>query len=334
MEVLLTGGTGFVGANVVRHLLQRGDRVRCLVRESSPTLCLSGLDVERTFASLFDVDELTQAMRGVEGVYHVAGIYDSSPQGQKRMHAIHVEATRNLCEAALRAGVRRLLLCSSSITVGFGSLNDPGDECRPVGDADAFYGRDVPLRWYYDSKCASESLVSSYLDKGLETVIVNPDYVVGAWDLKPTSGAMIVAMAKGWLPFYPSGGKCFVDADDCAEGHLAAMDRGRPGERYLLGNHNLPYKDFMEIIAQVTGRRAPAAPLPPLLVRMAGRMGAGLRRIRPGFLKGLDPEVLRSMGQERYRSGRKAQEELGLPQTPLEISVEKAWEWFVEHGYC
>lgn len=334
MKVLVTGGTGFIGANVVRHLLARGDEVRCVVRSSSPNLCLDGLDVARVQVDLTDGEGLRRALDGVEGVYHLAGVFDPSPQGRALMEAVHVDATRGLCDAALAAGVRRLVLCSSSVTVGFGSLSRPGDEDTPFEDLDAVYGVDGPLRWYYDTKLRSEQLARSYVGRGLETVIVNPDYIIGAWDIKPTSGALIVTMCKRWLPVYPRGGKCFQDADDCAEGHLLAMQRGTPGRRYLLGNENLSYRELMGMVAEVAGVRAPALPMPRALSEVAGLVGALGSRLDAHRFAGLDRYVLRSMAQVRYRSGRRAADELGVPRTPVREAIEKAVRWFRDHGMC
>jgi len=334
MKVIVTGGTGFIGANVVRHLLARGDEVVCLTRRTSPGLCLDGLDVTLAQVPLDDAEALKRALDGAEAVYHLAGTFDPGPGGRERMFGVHVEATRALCEASLAAGVRRLLLCSSSVTVGFGGLDDPGDEDSPMPQLDALYGTDGPLRWYHDSKLDAEALVRTYLERGLETVIVNPDYIIGAWDIKPTSGAMILAMCKRWLPVYPRGGKCFQDVDDCAAGHLLAFDRGTPGRRYLLGNENLSYRQFLGQAAEVIGRRPPALPLSRRLSEVAGVAGAGLQRLDAHRFAGLDRYVLRSMSQARYRSAARAHEELGVPRTPVVEAIEKAVRWFREHGYC
>lgn len=333
-KVLITGGTGFVGANVVRHLLARGDEVVCAVRASSPGLCLDGLDVQRTELDLFDSKSLTVQLKGFDGIYHCAGTFDPGPGGEKKMHAIHVDATRALCDASLKAGVRRLVLCSSSVTVGFGPRSRPGNEDTPIADLDGVYGSAGPLRAYHDTKLASEELARSYVDKGLETVIVNPDYVIGSWDIKPTSGAMILQMKKRGIPFHPVGGKCFVDADDCAAAHLGAMDHGVPGERYLLGNDNFSYKEFMALVAEVVGRRPPRFPLPRTVTWGLGQAGRVLTRVRPHSAAGFDPWVLHSMTQERYRSGDKARTVLGMPHTPLKQSVQKAVDWFERHGYA
>ncbi len=334
MRVFVTGGTGFVGANVVRALLNRGYAVRCLIRESSPRLCVEGLDVEFVEASLSDVDALAKAMDGCEAVQHVAGTYDSSPKGRERMRYIHVDATKHLMDAALMVGAQRFVVCSSSVTIGWGSLDAPGDEDTPIPNIDEVYGTNTALRAYYDSKIASEDLARQYAEQGLGAVIVNPDYVIGEWDVKPTSGAMIVNIAKHWVPVYPKGGKCFIGAKDCAEGHVLAMESGVAGQRYLLGIENHSYRTFMTKIADVVGRKPPAVPIPHLATRAAGLAGRVVARIDPHKATALDAQVLRSMQAQRYRTGRRALEELGMPHTPLEVSIERAYRWFKDHGYC
>ena len=334
MQVLVTGATGFLGANVVRHLLARGDRVRCLVRK--PNLLVQDLPVELVHAPLVprdrdELQELLRAVDGCEGIYHVAGVYDPGPEGRRHMRDVHVYGTRALCDAAVRTGARRLVLCSSSVTVGFGSRGQPGDEDTPL-DPTPVYGPDGALRTYHDTKAQAEQLATGW--GGVEVVVVNPDFVVGAWDVKPTSGQMIVSMARRWMPFYPRGGKCFVDADDAAIAHLQAMDRGQPGRRYLLGNENLSYREFMDLVAEVVGQRRPVLPLPDAALEAAGALAQWAGKLLPGRLSEVDRQVLRAMQQDRYRSGRRARDELGMPTTPIRASVEKAWQWFRDHGYC
>ncbi len=324
-KVFLTGATGFVGANVVRHLLARGDRVVCAVRK--PNLCVEGLDVELVTPSLTDEEALLRPMEGCDGVLHVAGIFDPGPGGAAAMWSLHVDATRALLAASRRLGIARFVTCSSSVTVGFGTKAAPGDEDTPI-DAVRAYGASGGLHDYYLSKLESERLT---IEAG--GVVVNPDYVLGAWDVKPTSGQLLVSVARRWVPFYPRGGKCFVDADDCAAGHLAALDRGRPGQRYLLGNWNLSYREFMALCARAAGTRAPSLPLPGALLRAAGAAGRVLQTVDAHRFVGLDRHVLLAMMQERYRSGRRSWDELGVPRTPMESTVEKSLRWFRDHGY-
>jgi dihydroflavonol-4-reductase len=334
LRVCVTGATGFIGANLIRALLDRGDTVRCLIR--APNRCVEGLDVELVTVPLVPADDaaadaLAAAIDGCEGIYHLAGLFDPSPGGIERMAAVHVDATQALVAAGKRAGARRMVLCSSSVTVGFGPMAAPGDE-DTVFDPGAIYGEAGPLRAYHDTKREAEEWVTA--QDQIEGVIVNPDFILGPWDVKPTSGQLIVSMARRWMPFYFRGGKCFQAASDCAQGHIAAMERGEVGRRYLLGSHNLSYRDFMGVVAEVVGRRPPAAPMPAMALGAAGLVGRMARRIDPHRFAGMDPDVLRSTQFERYRTGARARTELGIVDTPIEDAVEAAYRWFRDHGYC
>ena len=145
---------------------------------------------------------------------------------------------------------------------------------------------------------------------------------------------MLVTLARRHVPVYVRGGKCFIDADDCAIGNILAMERGRPGRRYLLGNWNHSYREFMRMCAEVAGRRGPWLPAPNLALRAAGRLAPILQRVDAHRFAGLDRSVLSAMQQARYRTGRRSWEELGVPRTPLPVTVEKAYRWFRENGYC
>jgi dihydroflavonol-4-reductase len=333
MKVLLTGATGFLGANLVRVLLARGDEVHCIIRK--PNICLEGLDVYTHTIPLVDhpaeVERLKKVMEGCSIVYHLAGIFDPSPGGLDRMVNLHVYGTRALLRAAEKAKVERFLFCSSSITVAFGGKDRPGTEEQGF-DAIAAYGSSGPLCTYYRSKLQGEELVRGW--QSLDTVIVNPDYIIGPYDVKPTSGQLILSMTKRWLPVYPRGGKCFLGAKECAEGHVAAALHGRSGERYLLGGHNLSYREFMEKVASVVGCRPPKLPLPRMALAVAGNIGEILSSLDPHRFAGLEPNVLRAMQEERYRSPQKMISELGITPAPIEDAIQEAYTWFGQHGYC
>ena len=334
MRYIVTGATGFLGANLVRKLLDEDHEVLALIRK--PNDLVDGLPIDLstvpiTGKSPEDADRLRESVAGFDGIFHVAGIFDPSPGGAERMRDVHVLATQNICDAARQAGVPRIVLCSSSITVGFGSLEAPGDEDTPY-DADRMYGKAGALRAYHDTKLASEQIVLAQQE--VEGVVVNPDFILGPWDVKPTSGQLIVTMAQRWVPFYPAGGKCFQSASDCAYGHLLAMEKGRPGRRYLLGSHNHSYREFMNMVAEVVGRRPPSVKLPPAVASMAGVAGRIGQRIDAHRFAGLDPHVLRSMSALRYRSDLRARTELGLEPEPIQNGIETAYRWFCERGYC
>jgi dihydroflavonol-4-reductase len=325
-RTFLTGATGFVGANVARHLLARGHEVVCAVRK--PNLCVEGLPVELVTARLDDEEAMTRAMEGCTGVLHVAGIFDPGPGGEAAMRALHVDATTVLLRAARRQGIDRFVTCSSSVTVGFGPIDAPGDEDSPL-DAEAIYGRRGGLRAYHDSKLESERIT---LAAG--GIVVNPDFVLGAWDVKPTSGQLLLSVARWGLPVYPTGGKCFIDADDCAIGHIAALERGVPGRRYLLGNWNLSYREFITMCARAAGRRPPMLPIPRVVLAGAGRVGGLLQHLDEHRFAGLERSVLNAMMQPRYRSGARSWRELGVPRSPMEETVARTLAWFRQHGYA
>lgn len=325
MRYLLTGATGFVGANVLRQLIARGDEVVCVVRQ--PNLCTEGVARDVRVVDLCDVDGLTAAMAGCAGVFHVAGAFLPGPGAFAIMERVHAHATEALLEAMARAGVPRMVYCSSSITVGYGPLAAPGNEDSPL-DPEAVYGPRGVWREYHDTKLAGEALA-----RGAGHPVVNPDFVLGAWDIRPTSGTLLLQVARRPVPFYPPGGKCFVDAEDCAVGHLLAMDRGAPGRRYLLGSHNVSYREVMSLAAAWAGRRPPAFAAPDLLLRAAGLLARPLVRRDPARFAGLDERVLAGIREARHRSGERARRELGVPVTPLAVTVSRALNWFRAHGY-
>jgi dihydroflavonol-4-reductase len=333
LRVLLTGATGFLGANLLRRLLQRGDEVHCVIRK--PNANIDGLGVPVHQIPLKDhpaeVEKLAKLMDGFDGVYHLAGIFDPTPGGEDRMMQLHVLATRGLLRAAEKANVPRFVYCSSSITVGFGSKTNLGTEDQYV-DAPSIYGKTGALYAYYATKRQAEQLVMGW--QGIEGLVVNPDYIIGPWDIKPTSGALIRTMAQRHIPFYPKGGKCFFGANDCSDAHIAAMIKGRPKQRYLLGYHNMSYLEFMTSTASIIGCAPPQLPLPSLALGLISRMGKVAMQFDPHRFAGLDENVLRSMQQERYRSGAKMCGELGIQPRPIEESIEEAYRWFVDNGYC
>jgi dihydroflavonol-4-reductase len=332
VKVLVTGATGFLGANLVRLLLERGAEVHCVIRK--PNQLTKDLPITLHKIPLVDefehVESLAKVMDGCDTIYHLAGMFDPSPGGVLRMTNLHVFGTRALLRAAEKVQVRRFVHCSSSVTVGFGDRNNLGDEDSFLNPT-TVYGGGGALRGYFNSKQQSEELVLGW--ENLQTVVVNPDYIIGPYDVKPTSGQLILQMSKSTIPFYPRGGKCFLGARDCALAHIAAGERGMVGERYLLGYHNLSYQEFMSKISDVVGTRAPLMGLPKSVVRILGHIGPYLTRLDEHRFAGLDPYVFRAMQQPRYRNGTKMVSELGIDPTPIEQSIEACYKWFVDNKY-
>lgn len=335
-KYVVTGATGFLGANLVRALLEQGHQVECIIRK--PNRLVEGLSVGLHAIPLVDrsdnVNALAKVMEGAAGVFHLAGIFDPSVEGLSRMTNVHIFGTRALLRAAEQAGVPRFVHCSSSITVGFRkTLPDPTEPCEDWDiNPSNIYGSTGALRHYFNTKRQSEELVLGWT--GLETVVVNPDYILGPWDVKPTSGQMLLSLCKGRLPVYPSGGKCFLGADDCATAHIAAMERGVPGQRYLLGVHNLSYRELLEKASTVLGTSPPRFAVPRLGTKLLASVSGPFIAVDPHRFAGLDPYVLRSMQENRFRTGAKMTRELGVEPKPIELAIEQTIRWFKEYDYC
>ena len=298
----VTGANGFLGFHLVRRLQAQGQPVCALVRRSRPELDALGVDVR-------SIDGL----HGVDTIAHVAGTFATRGTWRQTMVDANVRTTERLL-----ASGRRIVLCSSSVTIGFGPRDLPGNEDTPLDPR--VYG-DGPLRAYCETKLAAEAMVL-----GAGGTVVNPDFVVGSHDFGPTSGALLLMLARGRLPFWPRGVKCFQAVDDCAAGMATAIERGAPGRRYFLGGENLPYRTFLEIGADVLGVRAPRWPVPH---ELAARVAA----LDPtGRLP--SPDVIRAMALERYRDGARARAELGVPSTPIAEAVRDAVQWFRSQGWC
>lgn len=328
MKTLITGATGLLGGNLARELVLRGnEEVRVLVRESSNRAALDGLDVEHARGDIRDRESVKKAVDGCERVYHVAASVSQWRPDLPAMKKINIEGTENVLGEALAAGVSRCVYVSTVDTLGLSSLEDPADETASHESMAAFGNP------YVDTKYEAEQRALGIYKQGLDLVIVKPTYMIGEYDVKPTSGQMIVEVAKGRALAYPSGGNNFVDVLDVARGMILAMDKGRSGESYILANQdgNLTYKEMWTLIAEVTGARKPAVPL-PYPIALAG----GYLLDFAGRALGLEPDtnsVTARMGYApHYFTPRKAIAELGMPQSPLEDAVRRAYKWFIKMG--
>jgi dihydroflavonol-4-reductase len=323
---LVTGGTGFVGAHVVRALLARGRTVRCLARRESRRDNLKGLSVEIAFGDVTDRASIARALNGIETLYHCAADYRLWAKDPQELARVNVAGTQNVLAAAAEAGVAKVVYTSSVGALGLKSDGTPADEATPVA-RDAVVGR------YKKSKYDAERVAEAWAGRGLPVVIVNPSTPVGELDVKPTpTGQMIVDFLNRRLPAYVDTGLNLVDVRDVAEGHLLAAERGEVGEKYILGNRNMTLKEILETLSRLTGLPAPAVRLPhavPLAVAAVATFIANLT--------GRPPRVsLESVRMSRHRmffDAGKAVGQLGLPQTPVEQALGRAVAWFQEEGY-
>jgi dihydroflavonol-4-reductase len=328
MKTLVTGGTGFLGANVVRALLQRGVEVRALVRPRSDTRNLDSLDVELVAGDLRDRVSLEAALEGCDSVYHVAAMYALWARHRQEIYDSNVTGTINILEAAGQVGVRKLVYTSSVATIGLPTDGTPGTEEVPLSPKDI-------VSDYKRSKYLAEQAALQYAQRGLPVVIVNPSFPVGAWDVKPTpSGQVIVNFLRGKIPAYVDTGLNVVDVEDVAVGHILAAEQGRVGERYILGHANLTLSELFQLLAQVAGMAAPRLRIPYGVAYASACVSEFMARTithKPPFVT---LAAVRLSRKRMFFDASKAVRELGLPQTPAIDALRKAVQWFRAHGYA
>lgn len=329
MRLLVTGGTGFIGSHVVRTLLARKMTVRCLVRPGSPRANLAGLDLEYVVGDLNDVASLKLALKDCDQLYHVAADYRLWSKDPVALERTNVEGSRALLDAAADAKLSKIVFTSSVAAIG---RPHPGG-IWGNGTEDLDPKADELIGPYKRSKFASDLMAREYAKKGLPVVIVNPSTPIGPRDIKPTpTGKMIVDFLNGKMPGYVDTGLNFVDVRDVALGHVLAAEKGKVGERYILGNRNMTLKEFLHTVARISGTPAPKFQVPYAVAYLAGAFSTGLAAIT-GREPGIPLDGVRMSHAPMYYDASKAVRELGLPQTPIEESIRQAVAWFKEHRY-
>ncbi len=327
-RILVTGGTGFIGSAVVRVLLDLGAHVRVLVRPASDRRNLAGLPVDFATGDLGDASSLGPALAGCSGLFHVAADYRLWVPDPDVMYRANVDGTRALMHAALDAGVRRIVYTSSVAVLGLHDDGQPADETTKATLEDM-------IGPYKRSKFLAEAEVQRLVaERHLPAVIVNPSTPVGPRDAKPTpTGRMIVEAASGHMPAFVDTGLNLVHVDDVALGHIAAFERGRVGERYILGGENLTLAEMLGMIAELTGRRKPWLQVPRAAIYPVAIAAEATARIMGG-----EPFVtvdgLRLAKKKMFFSSAKAIRELGYRPGPVRQALEDAIAWFRAEDYC
>jgi dihydroflavonol-4-reductase len=325
---LVTGGTGFVGANVVRELLRDGRGVRVLARPGGDRRALAGLDVEITEGDLLDVASLRRAVEGAGTVFHVAADYRLWARDPGALYRANVDGTRALLQACADAGVARVVYTSSVGALGIPADGTPGTEDTEVT-------LENMIGPYKRSKFLGEQVALGFARAGLPVVIVNPSAPIGPWDVKPTpTGQLVVDALHGRLFATVDTGLNLVHVRDVARGHLLAEARGRVGEKYILGHGggNLSLAAIGRLIAEVSGCRAPRVRIPYAVAWCAAACSEGFARLTGGVPK-VPLDAVRMARKRMYFSPAKAIRELDLPQTDVRDAVREAVEWFFQHGY-
>ena len=326
MRAFVTGGTGFIGSSVVRTLLDRGVEVRALCRPGSNRRNLDGLDVAIVEGDLRDAESLRRGMTGCELVFHVGALYSFWVRPKRLIYDVNVEGTRAVFDAAKAAGVERVVYTSSVAALGLRDDGAPADETTPT-DLSQVVGD------YKKSKYLSEQVALEYA-REMPIVIVNPSYPVGPRDIKPTpTGQTILDFLNRKMPAYIDTGMNVVDVEDVALGHWLAAEKGRVGERYILGGENVTMKRMLELLAEITGLPAPTARVPYGPILALSYLNAAFCRLVPGTTPRMTPETIRMSSHLMYFDPSKAIRELGFPQTSARDALAKAVEWYRENGY-
>jgi len=328
MRTLITGATGFVGSAVLRQLLGAGHHVRALVRPKSDRGNISGLPVEIVNGDVMDRHSLDRAMAGCSTLFHVAADYRLWLLKPDEMYETNVIGTRNVMFAAMDAGIKRVVYTSSVATLGFTLNGSPADEDTPVWLKDM-------IGHYKRSKFMAEAEVKRLADEqGLPVIIVNPSTPVGPRDIKPTpSGRIIMDAASGRMPAYVDTGLNLVHVDDVAIGHLLALERGKVGERYILGACNMTLKEIFCAVAMFAGRNPPRIRLPHPLVFPIACMSEAWARLVSKREPRATLTGARLARKKMFFSVEKAKRFLGFNPRPVEEALRDAVDWFRENGY-
>src|ERR1700736_5026234 len=327
MLAFVTGATGFLGSHVARVLAEQGANLRLLVRPSSDLRNLQGLNAETATGDLRDRELLETPMAGCDTVFHVAADYRLWVRDPEQMYQSSVEGTRAILAAARKNGVRSVVYTSSVATVGFTGNGHPADEDSPVSLADM-------IGHYKRSKFMAEQLALEAGRSGMRVVVVNPTTPVGEQDVKPTpTGRIVVDFMKRKFPAYVETGLNLVDATECARGHISALEKGKSGERYILGGQNLTLKQILDRLAAITGLPSPRVRLPYIFALATGVVD----EMVTGRLLGREPratiDAVRMGRKMMFVSSAKAERELGWRTVPVDGALRRSVDWFRGNGY-
>lgn len=326
MKIFLTGANGFLGSNLVRKLLAEGYQIKALVHPQMVTNTLDGLDVEIAYGNLLNTNDVQTAMKGCNFVIHAAASTNVWPSRSQMVRNVNINGTQNILDAIEKNNIERAVYVGTASSFGFGTKQNPGNETTPYKSAK--YGLD-----YIDSKYETHKMVVKRIeDNKLPITIVNPTFMLGPHDAKPGPGEMILAFHAQRIPGYTAGGRNYVHVNDAAIGIANALQKGKFGESYILGNQNLSYREFFNIVSEVTQKPPLKIGFPSWLIKAYGGIDSGI-----SSLTRKKPTVSYAMAciscDGQYYSAKKAVKELDMPQTPVKQAIEDAFNWFVENNY-
>lgn len=325
MTTLVTGASGFLGSHVTRQLVARGESVRVLMRPSSNNRAISDLSLEYVTGDLRDAASLERAMEGVKRVFHVAADYRLWAKNPQDIYDSNVGGTKNLLAAAKKAGIEQLVYTSTVATIAADRPEPPNESTKTK--------LEEMIGHYKRSKWMAEKEVLQAAKEGFPATVVMPTTPVGPWDWKPTpTGKIVLDFLNGRMPGYVETGLNFVGVEECAAGHLLVSEKGKTGERYLLGAENLTLKELLDTLARITGLRAPGIKIPHGVALSFAYMESAFSR-----LVGKEPQIpvegVKIAQHSMFVDCSRAQRELGFQPGPVAAALERAVRWYQANGY-
>ena len=324
-KVLVTGANGFLGANVVRQLLKSGYTVRAMVRPNANRIALAGLDCEFFQGQITQQEALREAVAGCQYVVHSAALTDQKASFQA-YEQVNIKGTEKLITAALHHDVKRFICVSTANCQTNGTLTNPGDE------SGGFMPWLKGSGYAYSKFLAQQLVLDAVKEKDLPGLIVQPTFLVGPYDARPSSGALLLHGLNKRIVFHPRGGKNFVDVASAAAAIVNALTKGKIGETYLLAGQNLSYAGFYKKVHAANHQNSQLIPIPSMLLFLAGFILGNLSKVFH-FKTGLTPTNARLLTLGNYFTGKKAEQDLGMPSTDIDHAIQKALEWFEAQDY-
>jgi dihydroflavonol-4-reductase len=326
MKVLVTGADGFLGNNIVRELLRRGLEVRAFLQKGREVNTLDQLAIEKTYGNLLNATEVATAAKDCDYIIHAAANTSIWPPRSEIVRQVNYNGTLNVIEAALTNNIKRLVAIGSANSFGNGTKLNPGDEHSPFTAGK--YGLD-----YINSKLqAQEAILAAVQNQGLNAIILNPTFMLGPYDTKPSSGELLLALYHRQVPGYTAGGRNFIHVKDVAVAAGNALTMGKTGECYIMANENLSYKEFNVLVADVLKIKPPSLFIPKPVILLYGLISQFIAKVTGKPAK-ISYPVARISVDTNYYIATKAIAALKLPQTPIRLAIREAFEWFKTNGY-
>lgn len=326
MATLVTGATGFIGSHIARKLVERGEQVKILLRKSSQTKNIDDIDVERVYGDVLDLDSINEALKGCDTLYHTAGVASFRKEDYQKMEDINVQGTKNIMNAALESGIKRAVHTSSIAAIGT-------DLQGGIANEDTKYELDYLGVKYLDTKRRGEDAALELSKKGLPVVVVNPATVIGTGDIYLSSTAFILWFYKKKYPGYMDGTLNMVDVEDVAEGHILAAEKGRTGERYILGNENYTLLELFKLLEELTGIPRPKMKIPYFMALASGYFVERILGLSFPNYSTMDVDSVKLSKLRWHFDSSKAIKELGYTPGDIKDSIRDTLQWFKENGH-